>query len=130
VLYLTSYFLKHLQLPITAGGDTLAKEAVTKIQEAEEKAAEIVRAASDKAKQISEDALKTAYDERDKILKNAASKKTSLIDEAKAVAAKECANLIEAGNSEIGKILNPSPDKFKLSVKIVTERIVSASGNS
>ena len=108
----------------------MAKEAVTKIKEAEDRAAEIARAASDRARIISEEGLKAAYDERDKILKNAASKKEALLDEAKAGAAKECTPVTDAGNAEIGRILNPNPDKFKAAVKTVTERIVSASGNS
>lgn len=107
----------------------MAKEAVIRIKDAEDAAAEAIRTANEKARLIAENSHREALEEKDAIIKSAIRMKETLIANAKTDAEKQCEPIIAEGQGEIVKILNPDSAKFEQAVKTVMERIVSVNGN-
>jgi len=112
------------------GGDILAKEAIIKIEEAEKLAEENL----EKAFNISNDLLKNAEAEAEKIydlIIEETKKKVHFIkEEATKEGKKQAEPILKACENEIVAINNISQDKFELAVNMVIERIVKFNGNS
>lgn len=107
----------------------MAKETVIKIKEAEDAAAEVVRAANEKARLLTEEKLKEALKEKEGIVKSAEKTKDTLAENARTEAEAKYAPIIAEGREEIKRIQNPEPAKFEQAVKTVMERIVNVNGN-
>jgi V/A-type H+-transporting ATPase subunit G/H len=102
----------------------MAKEALIKVKEAEETAAEIVRDAAEKAKLIADAAAASAQAQKAAIIDDALRQKQMILEAAENEANARCAPEIAAAEAEIEKILAPGPDKFERAVNIVAERIL------
>jgi len=112
------------------GGDILAKEAIIKIEEAEKIAEENV----EKAFSISNDLLKNAEAEAEKvydlIIEETKKKVHFISDEATKEGKMQAEPILIACEKEVIDINNISQDKFELAVNMVIERIVKFNGNS
>jgi len=112
------------------GGDILAKEAIIKIEEAEKIAEENV----EKAFSISNDLLKNAEAEAEKvydlIIEETKKKVHFISDEATKEGKMQAEPILKACEKEVIDINNISQDKFELAVNMVIERIVKFNGNS
>ncbi|MCL1793375.1 MAG: hypothetical protein FWG34_05870 [Oscillospiraceae bacterium] len=102
----------------------MAKEALTKIKEAEGAAAEILRLAAEQAKAIAEKAAADAAAHRNAAMLEAGRQKHAILENAEKEAAAERAPIIDACSSEIEKISLPAPEKFDKAVNTVIERIM------
>ncbi len=107
----------------------MAKEAILKIKEAENQSAEILKKASDEARDLLRDAQEKADAKKKANLDGIRKDRAALLEAAEATAKEQCRPIIDAGNAEIQAILHPSNDKVEAAVKLVIERIVNVSGN-
>jgi V/A-type H+-transporting ATPase subunit G/H len=106
------------------GENPMAKEALMKIKEAEEAAAEILRLAADEASLIEKEAAEAALARKAEIIAEALRQKQTILANAESDAKVGCASVVTAGEAEIEKILDPAPDKFEQAVNTVIERIL------
>ena len=103
----------------------MAKEALIKIKEAENAAAEIIRLAAEKADSIAKEAEAAAFAQRDSTIKAAIRQKQKISENAAEEAKTICAPIVASGDAEIEKILAPAPERFKRAVDTVLERILN-----
>ena len=108
----------------------MAKEAVLRVKEAEDAAAETVRNAHEKARLIIAAAEKESIDKYRALINEANAEKETIIREAVSSVEAECAPLDQEGGARAERILNPDASKYEKAVTTVTERIVNRFGDS
>ena len=108
----------------------MALEAIKEIRESETEAGEIVKSATNQAKDDIKKAIEEAQTKYDDILVKAKERASSLIDEAIHSGNKEASPILEKGKKESEDIRNIDGNKKNNAVKLVVERIVKIHGNS
>ncbi len=104
----------------------MAGEAVLKIKQAEEAGRELVRAATEEARQITQSYAQNAAEQRETILVKARNTRDKIIDSAVKKAQAECGKLSAEAEKEKQSILSPGAERLEAAIKYITERIVSA----
>ena len=102
----------------------MAAEVVIKIKEAEEKADEIVKQATEQSRKLIADTQKAVSDRRKEFSVESANERTSIIEAAENEARKQSESLVAEGNRQVEKILNPEEKKLNSAVELIIERIV------
>ena len=111
------------------GGERMAKEALEKVRQAEEKAREITKEASQKSRDIRRDAEARA-DERYKEIMNMAARETeALREKARLEGEQEAKPILESGKAKAGELSALDDKVLEDAVNIILERIVKADGN-
>ena len=108
----------------------MAKEAVLKVKEAEDLAAELVKDAQEKARTVIAAAERESIEKYRALLKLADAEKDAIVREAVRAAEAECGPLDQEGGAQANQILNPDHSKYEKAVTTVMERIVNQFGNS
>ena len=104
----------------------MAKEAVLKIKQAEERGKEQLRAATEEARQITQSYAQNAAEQREAILIKARHTREGIIAARTKKAEAKCGELAREAEVEKRAILNPGEAKLEQAIKFITERIVSA----
>jgi len=111
------------------GGERMAKEALEKVRQAEEKAREITKEASQKARDIRREAEARA-DERYKEIMNMAANETEVLREkARLEGEQEAKPILENGKVKAEELSALDGKVLEDAVNIILERIVKADGN-
>lgn len=107
----------------------MAKEAIRKIKETEDHAAEILKDASEEARARLRGAEDRAALKEREVLEEARLARERILETAKRTAEVESRPIVEAGEKELAAIQNPDPKKVEAAVQFVIERIVNVNGN-
>ncbi len=108
----------------------MALQVIAEIKQTEAKADEIVRNATNEAKDMVQKAKVEAQKQYDDVIAKAKEKANDLISKAVDMGNKEAEPVLAKGRQEAEGILNISEDKKINAVKLVVERIVKIHGNS
>ena len=107
----------------------MAAEAVLRIKEAEDAGSELIRRASEEARDILKKAESDGAAQKKAIIAEAERMKAELIEKAVQKAEADCAEFVEAGRAERDGILRPQAEKLEKAAQIATERIVKTDGD-
>ena len=103
----------------------MAAEAILKIKDAEDQAAELIKKAQEATKNLIADAQLEGEKQYKAIVSGAREQASQLVSEAVFAAEKNAAQELLKGNEEKEKILSPAPAKLAQAVQLVIERVVS-----
>jgi len=107
----------------------LAAEAVLRINEAEEQGREILRKASDRARQITSGAEKEAKDKAKNMIAEAQKTRQAMIDAARQEAEKGSQELLAGGEAERNRLLSLEPARRRDAIDFVMKKVVGDNGN-
>ncbi len=107
----------------------MAKEAIIKIKEAEDKGNALIQKANEQAKQILKNAETEGDEKAKEIIKEAQTLRLDIIEKARAEAIKECEPLLKEGDASLEGILKPDSGKWNKTIQLITERIVNVNGS-
>ncbi len=102
----------------------MALEAISKIQQAESTAKDILDKAVENSKQIISDAQAKGNEEYHAIIEDATEKAKKMKEN------EESQPTLAKGDDEVKNIINTSKEKIDLAINLVIERIVKFNGNS
>jgi len=108
----------------------LALEAISKIQQAEATAKDILDKAVENSKQIVSDAQAKGNEEYNAIIEAAIEKAKQMKADALNEGNENSQPAMAKGEEEVKNIVNTSKEKIDLAVNLVIERIVKFNGNS
>jgi len=120
----------HLYILYFKGGDILALEAISKIQEAEATAKDIIDKAVIASKEILSNAQDKAVKEYDHIITNASIEAKKMKDNALIQGKENSQPTILKGDADVEAIMNIPKEKIESAVSLVIGRIVKFNGNS
>ncbi|WP_150845505.1 MULTISPECIES: ATP synthase F0 subunit B [unclassified Clostridium] len=108
----------------------MALEAISKIQQAESTAKDILDKAVENSKQIISDAQAKGNEEYHAIIEDATEKAKKMKEDALNKGNEESQPTLAKGDDEVKNIINTSKEKIDLAINLVIERIVKFNGNS